>query len=237
MPNPPTPSPVELVATLVRLLCAALQGRSSGGRLIAGPLLSLIQGRLIRFALRFRRYVERVQAGRPFPRRRPADTSTPESAEKPRRPAPPADPLPRHFNWLEQFLPDLAPHRGMLANLLGQPETVALIEAAPEPMGRLFRPLCRMLGLPPPALLVRPRKPRQPRAKPVPARRPRRRWRYNAAVQGPLPPRRSAAPPPPPPPPPSPPPPLPPPRAAPAPPRPGGLALDWSTGRPRLVWT
>jgi hypothetical protein len=57
---------------------------------------------------------------------------------------------------------------------------VALLEAAPVPMRRALRPLCRMLGLPTPPILAPilappERKPRPPRAKAAaaPERKPR----------------------------------------------------------------
>jgi hypothetical protein len=116
--------------------------------------------------------------------------------------------LPTGPDWLSKLLPEPAMFRGNLWALLQTPEVVAVIVAAPGPLRRPLRSLCHMLGVEPPPILARPGT-------------------------------REAAPPPPPAPE-APPPPLPaprPPPSAPARPRPGGLALDISTGRPRLVWT
>src|SRR6185437_15551987 len=59
----------------------------------------------------------------------------------------------------------VAVYGGFLQNLLADPEMVALIAAAPQ-LGRVLRPLCRMLGVDPgPARLPpRSRDPRPPRA-------------------------------------------------------------------------
>jgi hypothetical protein len=54
-------------------------------------------------------------------------------------------------------MPEAVGYRGQLEHLLRDPDMAALIAAAPEPMGRALRPLCRMLGLPPPPILAPPR--------------------------------------------------------------------------------
>jgi hypothetical protein len=56
--------------------------------------------------------------------------------------------------------------RGWLSSLLQQPEIIALIETAPAEMSRPIRSLIWMLDFPKqeiPAILRRPRKPRQPK--------------------------------------------------------------------------
>ena len=63
------------------------------------------------------------------------------------------------------MLPEVVQYRGHLMDLLHDPEMVALIQAAPEAMGRPLRSLCRLLGLrPPPILAIPPRA--APAAKP-----------------------------------------------------------------------
>src|SRR6185312_11003612 len=65
-----------------------------------------------------------------------------------------------------------AAYGSLLQHLLADPEMAALIAAAPQ-LGRVLRPLCRMLGIDPgPARL--PRRPRDPEA---PRRRATRRKR------------------------------------------------------------
>jgi hypothetical protein len=69
-------------------------------------------------------------------------------------------------------VPDAIGHRAQLENLFSDPEMAALIAAAPAPMARTLRPLCRMLGLAPPKILAPPQKPRPRRAAPVAAPEP-----------------------------------------------------------------
>jgi hypothetical protein len=165
MPNTPR-TPAELLAPLVGGLCFALEAQTqSFTARLARPLLGLILHRLLGLTRRIRRFVERIEAGRPFPRRRPVKPPPPEAAPRPPRRHVP-DPLPRNVNWLGPLLANIVPHRAQLRLLLETPEIGAAIEAAPEQMGRALRPLCRMLGLPPPPSIASP-----PRRSPI--RRPR----------------------------------------------------------------
>jgi hypothetical protein len=74
----------------------------------------------------------------------------------------PAEKLPGHFGWLVNMLPEAAARGGDLCWLLRRPEIQDLIFAAPQ-IGRILRPLCRMLGVEPPSALQLPRRPRVPR--------------------------------------------------------------------------
>ena len=65
--------------------------------------------------------------------------------------------LPQDFGWMPRMLPQTAQFAGVLSFLLRDPETVALVERAPE-AGRILRPLCAMLGVQAPAYLRRRRR-------------------------------------------------------------------------------
>ena len=67
-------------------------------------------------------------------------------------------------------MPEASAAASQLQALLGDPEMAALIAAAPRQMGRVLRPLCRMLGIaPPPGLHVSPPQPRRRRRADPPA--------------------------------------------------------------------
>jgi hypothetical protein len=50
------------------------------------------------------------------------------------------------------MLPETGQYAGLLSYLLRDPETVALLEKAPQ-AGRMLRPLCHLLGVQPPEFL------------------------------------------------------------------------------------
>ncbi len=84
--------------------------------------------------------------------------------------------LPRTYGWLARMAPETVPFGIEFAYLLGQPEMMELLAAAPR-LWRVLRPLCRMFGITPPeAPLPAPDTPprRAPAAAPAPDR-PRRR--------------------------------------------------------------
>ena len=127
---------------------------------LSGLLIIAIWSRLIRIATSFAALAARVRAGTlPAPRRRasrpassrPASSPPAPSGSPPPRPASPF--LPRGFAWLIPLVPHEAAGFGsQLAHLLTDPEMTALVSAHPG-MGRILRPLCRMLGVAtPPAL-------------------------------------------------------------------------------------
>jgi len=169
------PAPAERLTVIIALLCRAVAARGAGGWL-GGVSVILVWSRLRRLASRFVRLAARLEAGtKPAPPR-PA-------APRPKRPKPPHR-LPRGHAWLVRLVPEAASGASQLQHLLAEPEMAALIAATPQ-MGRLLRPLCRMLGVaPPPAIAKpppvtgaspsRPAAVRAPRASP-PAPRPRPR--------------------------------------------------------------
>ena len=129
-------------------LCDAVAARGGRGGL-AGPLVILIWGRLSRMAVRFARLTARVAAGTAAPRRR----ASPRKATA--RPRPPYQRLSRRFAWLPPVVPGAAAYGSQLQYLMADPEMAALIAAAPQ-MGRILRPLCRLLGVRPPPGLIAP---------------------------------------------------------------------------------
>ena len=107
------------------------------------PLFLLLWTRLRRIVARFEALVARAESGR--------------LAQPPLRPVGPPRPawtgqrLPRGIGWLIPLLPAVAAGYGsQLQHLLSQPEMKILLDAEPQ-AGRLLRPLCRMLAIPPPA--------------------------------------------------------------------------------------
>jgi hypothetical protein len=146
--NPPL-TPAENFATLIQWLTKAVVAMMGGERLPL-PLIALITDRLRRIKQRFSHVAARINAGLYVPRRR----ETP-PRKRPGQPPPP-NPLPKTFGWLLKLVPEAVQYRGQLEILFQDAEMAALLAAAPAPMGRALRPLCRMLGLTPPAILARP---------------------------------------------------------------------------------
>ncbi len=134
-------------------LCRAAASRIAVDR-SAGPLLVRIFTRLHRLAARLTSLVSRIQAGTlppPGPRR-PAARSRDQRRAR----------LPDSRGWLLREVPGAAEYAGQVQALLADPQTAALLEAAPQ-AGRIFRPLCRMLAIPLPDHLRRLRPPTAPR--------------------------------------------------------------------------
>ncbi len=183
----PTPDLAHTFSGLIDELCRTVAARSAADR-GAGPMLILIFGRLRRLAARFASLAARVeagmiQAGPPRPGR--AAASANQRAGRKAR-------LPQSFAWLIRLVPGTAAYAGQVQTLLADPQTAALVAAAPA-AGRILRPLCRMLAVPLPDYLRLPRpRPGSPptgagsadtAAKSRPARSPRR----PAPHPGPLP--------------------------------------------------
>ena len=150
-------SATDRFALLIEALCASVAASHARG--LAGPVIVLIWGRLRRMAARFAAATAIPaapgRASRPVPSR-PAP-SRPRAECRPR--------LPGGFGWLIRLSPAAACHGGQLQRLLADPEMAALL-ATPPRMGRLLRPLCRMLAIePPPGLLAPPDRARRPAAR------------------------------------------------------------------------
>jgi hypothetical protein len=134
-------------------------------------VITLVWRTLRRMSRRFASILGRFHAGtlpapgsaRRLGRVRAADVSHPSHA--PRSPD-----LPRCFGWVIQTISWFVMVRHYeLEEMLENPGTAALVAGAPQ-LGRVLRPLCRMLAVKPPAWLRLPR-----RRRPAPAR-PAGRW-------------------------------------------------------------
>ena len=130
-------------------------GRVVGSKL-PPPLAMLLHMRIMQIKDSFNRLVESILAGTYRPRCYAPRENPPANPQPPRE-----TPFRQKFGWLDELLPKAVAqeHRAHLADLLRDPETVALIEAAPGPMSRLLRPLCWMLKLKPPEVLANHRRP------------------------------------------------------------------------------
>ncbi len=163
--------PIPVTTALCQGLAAALSGlRATVANHIARawhlePLLALIYHRLTRMALRLDRLTQRWQAGTLPKPRAPQTRSAPTRPDSP-KPKPSA--VPKSHFWLVRLVQPTAHYIVPVENFLANPETRALVEAAPQ-AGRILRPLCRALGITPPEWLrlpARPVTPRKSRAKP-----------------------------------------------------------------------
>jgi hypothetical protein len=135
---------------------------------VAIPLIKLLWRRLRRMSRLFAAILARFRAGTlPAPGsapRRPAP-ARPAAASDPSHGPRPLD-QPRRFGWVLQMTYAAMVRRFDLVEMLDDPETVALVAGAPQ-LGRVLRPLCRMLALKPPAWL---RLPRRRASRPPPPR-------------------------------------------------------------------
>jgi hypothetical protein len=147
------------MATILQWLTRAVVSMMGGERL-ALSVISLIVERIRGIKQRFADLAARISAGQYTPRRR---TTPPQ--KRPGQPPPPKSPLPNTFGWLLKLVPQAVGYRSQLEHLLRDSEMQALLAAAPTAMRRPLRSLCRMLGLPPPPILVLPPRPKPP---PVP---------------------------------------------------------------------
>ncbi len=116
-----------------------------GGRMNAAMIL-LVWTRIKRIEMRVLALVASIRAGRY--RGGWVVEGRAARAQAGPRAAPPASlELPRSFAWLIVLVPyKAAGFASQLRYLLADPEMVALLAAAPR-LGRILRPLCRMLGI------------------------------------------------------------------------------------------
>ncbi|HEX3351036.1 MAG TPA: hypothetical protein VHS58_23320 [Acetobacteraceae bacterium] len=151
-----TPAPLPLTDRFARIIQVVLQGLGTRyradsilGPAVAAALLNLIALRLQNLRRRFVTLVERIQAGTlrklPEPGTARARKPAARSAERKRRPNLLAGYGVREvWGWVV----NIACRNGdELQRLLEDPEMQAMIAAEPRRMGRILRPLCRMLGV------------------------------------------------------------------------------------------
>jgi hypothetical protein len=174
MQGPPVPPNLsQRLAGVIKILRRAIEtyGVAHPASL---PIILLVSFHLGRVVNRFASLARRVRAGTAAIRKRP-----PATAPRPAATTPPKPTFPRRFFWLLQIAPGhhTGAGRAQLRHLLADPEMAAFLEAAPQ-AARLFRPLCRILGiakaadLPAALFPERPKRPPKPRA-PRPPKEPR----------------------------------------------------------------
>jgi len=173
--EPSFPSLTDRFAAIIRGLRSDVCQRGNQIRLPAW-LVTLIYARLTRMIDRFAAIVARDLAN-------PTPKPQAPTRIRPARPTPdPAPARPPHqFAWLIRLVPPTITQGNAAANgriniqsLLADPELQSLIARNPA-AGRIFRPLCHMLGIPTPSILRRPRQPRAPRPESQPPRAPQPR--------------------------------------------------------------
>jgi len=172
---PSFPSLTDRFAAIIRGLRSDVCQRGNQIRLPAW-LVTIIYARLTRMIDRFAAIVAKDLAN-------PTPQPPAPSRIRPARPTPdPAPQRPPHqFAWLIRLVPPTITQGNAAANgriniqsLLSDPELQSLIARNPA-AGRIFRPLCHMLGIPTPPSLRRPRQPRAPRPESQPPRAPKPR--------------------------------------------------------------
>jgi hypothetical protein len=156
-------------------LCTAIG--LGGGRPLFTALLDLVWSRVNRTRHRLEHLLARLAAGwrpRPAtPRAAPAAPPDPAAPRRTRVCAPALAPWPHGRGWLVHVGGyHAAGSASQLEHLLTDPAIAELVATVPS-VGRMLRPLCRILGISPPVLGLKPPKPpRVPRARPESAAHP-----------------------------------------------------------------
>jgi hypothetical protein len=145
--------PADRINALVDEICRVLI-KHARSCFIGDALLLLLWNRITRLARRFASVAGRVRSGKlaePAPAQSREAAVTEEAApERPR--VAPAERLSRRFGWLVHMLPEAGRFGADLCSMLQRVEMEELIFASPQ-VGRILRPLCRMLGVEPTAAL------------------------------------------------------------------------------------
>jgi hypothetical protein len=115
------------------------------------PVTEVVRTRLRRALDRFHSLLARFEAGTLTPPRPRPARARPEPADaEPPAPRPPGARLPRHLGWLWEISGDIEIHRmgqGLHYLVTNDAGMRALIQAAPDRMGRLIRPIMWMAGV------------------------------------------------------------------------------------------
>jgi hypothetical protein len=148
-----TAAVLPLVCQIALLIERLVEAGRLFGCMRQGMFLGhIVWGRLQGFQRRFERLAAKIRAGTlRAPRQRTMRAERVRAGGK--------SPLPRKFGWMPHMVPGAGVVAQALELLLADPQMPALMQAAPQ-TGRILRPLCRMLGLKPPACLRLQRRPR-----------------------------------------------------------------------------
>jgi len=157
----PALTPVDRFNSLIEGLFSDIVTKATNPYFPLEPLrlllIKLIWRRLRRMRRRFATILAQFHAGT-LPQA--GSTPIPESAPRPAAPRRPSSPY-RAFGWVIYAVSYFVWIRHYeLEEMLEEPETEALVAGAPQ-LGRVLRPLCRMLAIKPPAWLRLPRQPRR----------------------------------------------------------------------------
>ncbi len=155
-PSPPRIlDPAVLFEFLIGTLCGVVEivGPRHG---LSGAVMGLIWRRVRALGDRFAKLVERVRAGGfcdELPVRGRVASARPEgtAAVWPRRAL---GKLRQHCGWLKHLLHETEGSQSRMYWVLARPEFKELLAAAPLHFGRILRPLCRMLGVEVPIVLL-----------------------------------------------------------------------------------
>ena len=166
-----SPSLTHRLASWVELLRKHIAHHAGLNRALA-PVVLILWGRLGRMMLRLASLESRWRSGTlRAPRLRAPRPRTPRPARA--TPAAPRLRLPAAQGWLPRLILHTGSFHDPIANLLADPDTLALLAAAPQ-AGRILRPLAHMFGISLPEVLRLPKRERKPRPpKPRKLRKPR----------------------------------------------------------------
>ena len=152
-------TPIDRFSRLIEALMLDVAGDVPTGWLPI-PFVRIMWRRLRQLNARFFAVLARFRAGTltkpsdPPRTPKPADPAAPPPGPRPKS-------LPRQVGWLFRKISYAGRRREELQDLLDDPETEKLVAATPQ-FGRTLRPLCKMLGVAPPAWLRLPARPRRP---------------------------------------------------------------------------
>ncbi len=162
-----SPSLTHRLAPWIEQLRKLIAHHAGLNRALA-PVVLILWGRLGRMLARLASLESRWRSGTlraPRPRAPRPARATP-AAPRPR--------LPGAQGWLPRLIPHTGSFHDTVANLLADPDTLALLAAAPQ-AGRILRPLARMFAIPLPDALRLPQRRRKPRPPGAPLASPKPR--------------------------------------------------------------
>ncbi len=164
----PPPHPANDLARRIDILLSALAVLVAARFRVLGILTVPLWRHVMRANTRLTRLLGQLAEGRlPRRRQRPPTPCPPLAVTAPPTTTPARPRLPARRGWVVRILGwEASGLAAPLRDLLGRPETLALLATAPT-AARTLRPLCRMLGVDlPPQLQLPPHQSRPSRARP-----------------------------------------------------------------------